>query len=153
MLEKAWRQQNQWKNLAHCKQNTFLDHLCTYPNVDTQQPHNPPMQRGKVMSRKEENYKNNDSLIDRHNYWLKEEKNRFCIVEFIFEKTVTHSTDNGDRNSLYKHYMLNNVRRVVNDKGGMYNNTLIYKGNFERVLFAAEELLSLIHIWRCRRRG
>ncbi len=35
---------------------------------------------------------------------------------------MSYSTGNDDRNFGHKHYKLNNVRHVVNDKCDMYNN-------------------------------
>ncbi len=49
--------------------------------------------------------------------------------------------DNDDQNFEYKHYKLNNVKHVVNDKLDMYNNKLKNMANFEPKSFVVEELL------------
>ncbi len=48
--------------------------------------------------------------------------------------------DNDDRNFEHKHYKLNNVKHVVNDKLDMYNNKMRNMENFEQELFVVVEL-------------
>jgi hypothetical protein len=49
--------------------------------------------------------------------------------------------DNDDQNFEYKHYKLNNVKHVVNDKHDMYNNMMMNREDFEQILFSVVELM------------
>ncbi len=49
--------------------------------------------------------------------------------------------DNDDQNFEYKHYKLNNVKHVVNDKHDMYNNRMMNREDFEQILFLVVELM------------
>jgi hypothetical protein len=52
--------------------------------------------------------------------------------------------DNDDRNFEHKHYKLNNVKHVVNDKFDMYNNKEMHMENFLHILLAVVELMENI---------
>ncbi len=49
--------------------------------------------------------------------------------------------DNDDQNFEHKHYKLNNVKHVVNDKLDMCNNKMMNMEYFEQELFVVEELM------------
>ncbi len=52
-----------------------------------------------------------------------------------------YSMDNDDQNFEYKHYKLNNVKHVVNDRLDMYNNKMMNRENFEQELYMVVELM------------
>jgi hypothetical protein len=55
--------------------------------------------------------------------------------------------DNDDRNFEHKHYKLNNVKHVVNDKLDMYNNKQMNMKNFSLVsLLVTEQMENTFHL-------